>query len=292
MNARGKTRDTFPDRALYPFLRQRFSADGGSMSYVDEGAGRPVVFVHGTPTWSFLYRAFIQALRLEYRCVAPDHIGFGLSDKPANWSYTVAEHAANLESLLLALDLRDVTLVVHDFGGPIGLPFAIRHPERVRSVVLFNTWMWGLRDQFKARALAGVFSGRIGRHLYLDRSFTTTTLIKAAFADKSKLTPEIHRHYADVVPTPESRVGHWRMVSELVASSAFCDDAWQRAGAFIDKPALVLWGMKDIAFTAKDLARWEATLHRARVVRLAECGHFPQEEATATCLREMEAFLR
>lgn len=127
------------DRAEYPFEPEAIILGPGTMRYLDEGDGESVVMVHGTPTWSFLYRHLVKGLRDRYRCVVPDHLGFGLSDKPARWSYAPADQARNLTTLIETLGLKDITLVVHDFGGPIGLSYALEHPENVRRLVLFNT---------------------------------------------------------------------------------------------------------------------------------------------------------
>lgn len=123
-------------RAHYPFAPHYFPTDAGRLHYVDEGNGPPVVMLHGNPTWSFLYRHLIGHLAPDYRCIAPDFIGFGRSDKPADWSYRPQDHAAHLDALMTQLDLRAVTLVVHDWGGPIGLSWALRHPDRVRRLVI------------------------------------------------------------------------------------------------------------------------------------------------------------
>jgi haloalkane dehalogenase len=108
------------DRREYPFEPRTLDVDGARMSYLDEGEGAPIVMVHGTPTWSFLYRHLIRELRSRYRCVAPDHLGFGLSDRPRGWSYRPEDQAGNLARLIERLALEDLTLVVHDYGGPIG----------------------------------------------------------------------------------------------------------------------------------------------------------------------------
>jgi len=109
------------DRDEYPFAPHYLTTPAGRLHYIDEGSGRPIVFVHGNPVWSFLYRNQIKALTSEHRCIAPDHIGFGLSDKPRDWTYLPAQHAANLEQLLEPMDLHDLTLVIGDWGGPIGI---------------------------------------------------------------------------------------------------------------------------------------------------------------------------
>lgn len=149
-------------QGLYPFEHRYVDLDAGRLHYVDEGEGEPLVFVHGTPTWSFLWRHWVNDLRQGFRCIAPDHTGFGLSDKPADGRYTPADHARNLEEFIQRLGLEDVTLVVHDFGGPIGLHYALENPDNVKRIVLMNTWLWSNRGNQaieSARRFLGVPSG-------------------------------------------------------------------------------------------------------------------------------------
>ena len=125
----------------YPFAHHFMKTSMGAMHYVDEGEGQPVLCVHGNPSWSFLYREFIKGLSGENRVIAPDHIGFGLSDKPSDENeYSIEAHIQNLEKLVIELDLRDITLVVQDWGGPIGLGMAARHPDRIKALVVLNTF--------------------------------------------------------------------------------------------------------------------------------------------------------
>src|SRR5690349_17028223 len=126
----------------YPFASHYADLGAGKMHYLDEGKGEPVVFVHGTPSWSFEYRDVVAGLRDRYRCITMDHLGFGLSERPAGWGYTVAGHAANLEEFVGRLGLERFTLVVHDFGGPIAIPFALKHPGRIKKLVVMNSWFW------------------------------------------------------------------------------------------------------------------------------------------------------
>ena len=125
----------------YPFAPHYHEISGFEMHFVDEGTGEPVVLLHGDPTWGYLYRAFIPALSQHRRCIVPDQMGMGKSGAPRHpYPYRLQHHIANLETLVLRLDLHDLTLVLHDWGGPVGLGFAIRHPHRIKRLVLMNTW--------------------------------------------------------------------------------------------------------------------------------------------------------
>lgn len=282
--------DAWVDRRSYPFQPRFLEVDGGRMHYVDEGEGKPLVLVHGTPTWSFLFRHLIADLSRDHRVIAVDHIGFGLSDKPESWSYRPAEHAKNLATLVDRLGLEEITLVVHDFGGPIGLSYAIEHPDNVSALVLFNTWMWSLVGTPAERA-SNFMAGPVGRFLYKRLNFSPRVLVKAAFGDKQKLTREVHRHYVEAFPAPASRQGPWVLAKELIGSSEWYEKLWQRRERIADKPALLLWGMKDPTFKSDSLARWREVLRNARVVECAEAGHFVPEEAPGEAAVEMRAFL-
>lgn len=266
------------NRDLYPFEARHLDVEGGRMHYVDEGDGAPIVLVHGTPTWSFLYRDLIRDLSRHHRVVAPDHLGFGLSDKPADAAYRPEDHAARLERLIETLGLRDVTLVVHDFGGPIGLAYALRRPKNVRALVLFNTWMWSLEENRAARMASRLAASPIGRFLYRRLNFSPRMLIPAVMGDRKKLSKEEHRHYTAPFPTSRERTGPWVLAKELIGSSDWYRGLWERRDRIADKPALLLWGIKDPTFAADTLDRWREALPAAEVETFPEAGHFVQEE--------------
>ncbi len=130
------------DKSEYPFSSNYADINGQKMHYIDEGKGETILFVHGTPSWSFDYRNVIKKLKENHRCIAVDHIGFGLSDKPEYYDYSTQNHSKTLEKFVFKKQLEDITLVVHDFGGAIGLNFAIKYPERVKRLVILNSWLW------------------------------------------------------------------------------------------------------------------------------------------------------
>ena len=190
----------------YPFTSRFVDLSAGRMHYVDEGSGDIVLFIHGTPTWSFEYRHLIKALRGTHRCIAPDHLGFGLSERPTNFSYTPEAHAAALEEFVTRMGLDRFTLVVHDFGGPIGLPLCLRHPDHVVRLVLFNTWMWPFDDDAAMQKRARIAGGGLGRWMYRHLNFSLKILMPSVYASRKRLTPEIHRRYLDVFRDKDARV--------------------------------------------------------------------------------------
>ena len=283
--------DGWVDRTAYPFESHFFETPAGRLHFVDEGDGSPVVMVHGNPTWSFLYRDLIKRLSPGHRCIAVDHLGFGLSDKPRGWSYLPQDHAANLEALIDALELLDITLVVQDWGGPIGLSYAVAHPDNVARIVLMNTWSWPVsRDPYYI-AFSGFMGGPIGRTLIRRYNFFAGTMMRRLFGDKTRLTPAAHAQYLRALPTPADREGCLVLPKQIVAASPWLGRLWSGMPALAGKPVLIVWGMKDIAFRGKELRRWEVAFPEAHVVRLATVGHFVQEEAPDELAQAVGSFL-
>jgi haloalkane dehalogenase len=138
--------DFTPDPALYPFESRWFDSSRGRVHYIDEGDGPPVVRYHGNPTWSFLYRDVIAALRGRFRCIAADYLGFGLSDRPPAFGYTITEHAQVMGEFVDHLGLDGYLTMGQDWGGPISMAVATARADRVRGVILGNTWFWPTQD--------------------------------------------------------------------------------------------------------------------------------------------------
>ena len=267
------------DRKEYPFESRYFEVPAGRLHYVDEGAGSPIVMVHGNPTWSFLYRHLIKLLRPKYRCIAVDHLGFGLSDKPKDWSYRPEDHAKNLTALIESLGLKNITLILQDWGGPIGLSYAVSHAENVSRLVLINTWAWPVNRDLHYVGFSSFMGGPIGRMLIRRYNFFAKTMLRQAFGDKSKLSEAAHDHYLRALDAPEDRKGCMVFPKQIIASTPWLRQLWSRISTLNGKPKLLVWGMKDIAFRDKELKQWECTFPEARSVRLSTVGHFVQEEA-------------
>jgi len=278
------------DQDLYPFESHYYNTPQGKMHYIDEGKGEVMLFLHGTPSWSFLYRDQIKALAKDYRCIAVDHIGFGLSDKPEDFSYHPQELSQNLAGLINSLQLENITLVVHDFGGPIGLPYAIENPQKIKRLVLFNTWLWSTAENEDVQKIDKIVNNFLGRLLYLHLNVSAGYLLKNAFHDKGDLSREAKRHYKKVFPSKSERYGPYKIAQQLKGASDYYAQQWNKIDMIKDKPTLILWGTKDDFIKPSYLEKWEAKLTQAHVMKL-ECGHFPQEEETHVVNQALSNFM-
>jgi haloalkane dehalogenase len=287
------TAPSWLDREAYPFVSRWLDAGDGCLHYVDEGSGPAMLFVHGTPTWSFEYRHLIAALSPRYRCVAPDHLGFGLSQRPREASYTPEAHAARLRAFVDRLALDRFTLVVHDYGGPIALPLALDDASRVDRVVLLNTWLWPFDDDADMQRKARLAGGALGHLLYKYANASLRLLTPSAYGDRAKLTPAIHRQYLEVFRDREARVEVLHaLATALLGSSRYYADLYARIDRLQRLPTLIVWGMKDTAFLPKQLARWQQHLPHATVLRLDSAGHWPHEEEPTAVVAAIERFLQ
>ncbi len=279
---------------LYPWTPRRLTLPGGlGLSYLDEGPpdAPPMLMVHGNPTWSFYYRELVRTFAGPFRCVVPDHIGHGLSDKPQRWDYTLARHVDNLEQLCDSLVLRDVTLVVHDWGGAIGMGWAVRHPERVRRLVVLNT--------------AAFRSQRIPPSIDLCRvPYLGDLLIRGlnGFARAAQvravaryLPDDVRRGYLGPYGSWADRVGHLRFVQDIPMHSRI--PSWepicrieQALHLLREKPMLICWGGRDFCFDDTFLEEWRRRFPAAEVHRFADAGHYVLEDAGPEVIARMQAF--
>ena len=278
---------------LFPF-ESRFLAlpPDHRMHYIDEGQGEALVFVDGNPAWSFEFRHPVRELRSEFRCVALDHIGFGLSSRSARREdHRPESHARRLATLLDHLDLREITQLMTDWGGPIGLDFARKHPERVKRLVIANTWCWPVRDDFHFKSFSFLMSSWIGQYLLRHHNIFVNRVMPRAVGDRSVLTPEIMAHYRSAQPSPTARAASAALPGYIVGATDWLSSIWQDRAAFADKPALLLWGLKDIAFRRKELERWTSALQDVEIHEFKDCGHFLAEEAPGRVVEALQSFM-
>jgi haloalkane dehalogenase len=268
--------ERFRDLTGYPFEPHYVEHDGLRMHYVDEGGGDPVLLLHGEPTWSFLYRKLIPRLSRVARVVAPDYFGFGRSEKPVEhgW-YTYDRHYESIERLVAALDLRAVTVVVHDWGGPIGLRLAVERPDRIARLVVLNTGIGAGRPPSDEWLRFRDFVRRVGMELRPGQ------LVRVSCV--TEISDEIVAGYDAPHPVPESKTG-LLMFPELVPTEADHPSAAKmlevrEALRSWDKPALVVFSDSDPIFSPRVGERFAALLPGAGPAEtLAGAGHFLQED--------------
>ncbi len=266
------------DRKQYPFMSHFIETKFGKIHYIDEGEGEILVFVHGNPNWSFGYRELIRHFSKTHRCIAIDHIGFGLSDKPYGVSYLPQFHAENLESVITALQLRDITLVLHDWGGPIGIAYAENDPENVQRLIIFNSWFWSVREDKTLRTFSKFMGSVLGRNLCKYFNFFPRVLMKMDMGDKNNYSKDIHQHYIKPFSHSRTRKGTWVFPRSFLAEDQWLTQLWDKRNRIRGLPALFLWGLKDKAFPQKFLSRWEDTFHQHTAVKFENSGHNSPEE--------------
>jgi haloalkane dehalogenase len=282
--------DFAPDPALYPFESRWFDSTAGPVHYIDEGDGPTVLLLHGNPDWSFLYRTIIAALGPGVRCVAPDYPGFGLSCHPDDYGYTPAEHAETVLELVDQLHLTDMVVMGQDWGGPIGMDVASRQPDRVRGLVMGNTWFWPVEDR-----MTKLFSRTMGspplQWLIKERNVFVTGLMKRML--QADLTDAEFRHYTDVVPTPASREGIAVFPKEILHSRLWLAELEQRVATELrGVPTALVFGRKDRALGSDAfIARWREEFPDATLTELPDAGHYIQEDDPDACAAAIRTLL-
>jgi haloalkane dehalogenase len=275
------------DSCMYHFAPHTFQTAAGKMHYIDQGQGEPVVFVHGNPGWSFEFRDVINGISIKRRCIAPDHIGFGLSDKPADWDYLPEQHAEHFNALMDALDLQGMTLVVSDWGGPIGLSYALRHPERIKRLVIINSWMWSVKDDGYYRMFSGLMGGAVGRFLTGNFNFFARAVVPMVYGKHRKLTREVHHFMSAPLASKAERKGAYVFPQQIIGSSDWLAQLWEQRAKLTGIPTTIIWGMRDIAFREKELQTWVEALKPEKVIRLEDVGHYAHDEAPEVLAQEL-----
>jgi haloalkane dehalogenase len=269
-------------RSLYPFCSHHFDLGGVRMHYLDEGSGEPLLMVHGNPTWSFYWRNLVRGLRDGYRCIVPDHIGCGLSDKPQQYPYCLATHIDNLSRLVEKLDLSGITLLAHDWGGAIGLGTALRLPERFSRIVLFNTGAFP--PPFVPARIAACRLPLLGTFALRGLNAFSRAALSMAVEKPERMTPEVRAGLLAPYDSWANRVGVARFVQDIPFSPK--QPTWQvlegienGLASLADRPIQLIWGMRDWCFQPSCLVRFAKHWPNAEVQRLDDCGHYVIEDA-------------
>jgi pimeloyl-ACP methyl ester carboxylesterase len=281
-------------RDLYPFSSHFFALGPHRLHYLDEGAGEPLLFVHGNPTWSFYWRNLILGLRDRFRCIAVDHIGCGLSDKPQDYNYTLAQRIDDLSRLVEHLDLKGATLVAHDWGGSIGLGAVERLPSRFARIVLFNTGAFP--PPYVPWRIAACRTPLVGTGALRGLNAFARAALSMATEKPERMMADVRAGLLAPYDSWANRVAIDRFVRDIPFSPRH--PTWQtleRIGAGLPalagRPIQLIWGMRDWCFRPECLDRFLQHWPGAEVHRLADCGHYVVEDAHERIVPLMVNFL-
>jgi haloalkane dehalogenase len=279
-------------RKLYPFESHFFKMKGLNYHYVDEGKGETIVMIHGNPSWSFMYRELIKSLSKKYRVIAPDHLGFGLSDKPETFPYRLETHIDNLEAFLLSLNVKNITLMVHDWGGPIGLGFAIKHPQLIKRLIITNTAAFAM-NVIPWRIAAGKIPW-LGRKLIVNMNLFAKAAVKMTV--EKPLSKEVKQGYLFPFQKKSHRIAISRFVEDIPMDPEHPSfevllgiehSLWM----FKEKPVAIIWGMKDWCFSPTFYEKWVDLFPQAQLLPLKHAGHWLFEDAKDDIIPFIEHFM-
>lgn len=252
--------------------------------------------LHGNPTWSFYYRNLIPFFSKKYRVIAPDHIGCGLSDKPQHYPYTLATHIKNLTALIDHLKLRNITMIVHDWGGPIGMGYAMNHPQNVKRWIIFNTACFlapGLAMPWRIRLCHYPLIGSLAI-----RTFNLFSLgaLSMAVAHRERFTRDIREGYLAPYRSPQDRIAQLRFVQDIpwnpkAPSTLILQEMTSKLPLFKNHPMLIIWGEKDFCFTVDFLKKWESYFPNALINTIPDAGHYVVEDAWERMIPWIDDFL-
>jgi len=285
---------------LFPFKRNFFDRGNGiRMHYVDEGSGAAVVCVHGNPTWSFYYRNVIQALKADFRCIAPDHVGMGLSDKPddEHYAYTLKSRVDDFSKFMGSLHLTEpLTLVVHDWGGMIGFAWAVEHPEKVGKLVVLNTGAFPLPEDKKFPRPLALTRTPLGSLLVRGFNAFSWTATRAAMT-QNKMPREVRRAYTAPYDSWANRIATLRFVQDIPLQPGapgfdIVKGTADKLHTLAKIPMFIGWGAKDFVFDDAFLRVWQKHFPQAQLQYFANAGHYVLEDAAAELVPRIASFVR
>jgi haloalkane dehalogenase len=282
-------RPTWLSPQLFPFTSRALDVAGHRLHYVDEGKGPVLLMVHGNPTWSFLYRHLIAGLRDAFRCVAVDLPGFGLSEAAPGFDPLPRNHLTVLEQVVDQLGIRSFTPIVQDWGGPIGLGLAARRPDDVRGLVICNTLAFPVDDDPHFIRFSRFMGGPLGG-LMIRRFNAFVNVMIPMGLRRRRLSREEMAHYRRPMDTLQRREATFVFPREILGSTAFLREVEAGLPRLKDKPVLLCWGTRDIAFRQKERARFESLFPRTTSVTLEGAGHFVQEDAPEEIIAALRAW--
>jgi haloalkane dehalogenase len=281
----------------FPFVPHYVELPSLQMHYVDVGEGEPLVLLHGDPTWGYLYRRFLPPLARRARCIVPDHMGMGKSGVPAcPYPYRLRHHIDNLETLIVRLQLQDITLAMHDWGGPVGLGVAMRQPQRIKRLILMNTWAFAPWPGGPLPRLLELIRSPRGEAFIMGKNGYVRAALLGTTAHPDRLTEAVMEAYLAPFRTPESRRALlcWSRdipVTAVDASYAEMQQIEHGLVQFRHIPVLLVWGMQDPVLPPLVLRLWQDVYPHAMTHEVEEASHFLPEDAPERVVQAIEWFL-
>ncbi|HPK53317.1 MAG TPA: alpha/beta fold hydrolase [Smithellaceae bacterium] len=290
-------------RKQYPFQSNYIKVNGRTMHYLDEGDGEPILLLHGNPTWTFLYRKFIPILKAEgYRILSPDLIGLGMSEKPSNeYSYSLLHHTSNLEQFIVKLNLKNINLVIQDWAGPIGLGYAVRRRENVKSQLIMSTWAWTDVSPFHD----SIFPWRmmhaplVGPYFLQRRNALTERGLRLSVVNRERMTEDVLDGYRFPMQTYDDRATFLRFPRMIPLGENNKDNTASHTISRLNAqlpslniPTLIIWGEQDDVFPKEWAQRFYEILPNARPPIYVQAKHFIQEDEPEFISRELLRFLK
>jgi haloalkane dehalogenase len=285
--------------SLFPFRRHFLKLNGQKYHYLNEGTGEPVVMVHGNPSWSFYYRNLVTALSNQYHCIVPDHIGCGLSDKPSDkdYDYTLKQRIDDLDALLKHLNIeKNITLVVHDWGGMIGMGYAARYPERIKRLVILNTAAFNLPKTkmfpIPLWICRNTFLGTI-----LVRGFNAFSSIASYIGVKRKpMSKAVRKAYVAPFNSWKNRISTLRFIQDIPLRAhhrnyQLVEHIDASLKHFQSTPTIICWGLQDFVFDKYFLDVWKQKMPHASVNEFPDCGHYILEDASNEVINLVQKFM-
>jgi haloalkane dehalogenase len=277
------------EEGAFPFTSRFLEVNGAKLHYVDEGDGPLLFMIHGNPTWSFLYRNLIADLKDRHRCISVDLAGFGLSVPPKDFSFKPEHHAKLIAAFIDNLDLRDATLVAHDWGGPIGFAAATATTGRITRLCFGNTWAWPVNGDFHFEWFSKLFGGPIGQFM-AERYCVFINVLMPAFMKRRKLTSEEMTAFRAPFREAQSRRPMHVFPWEITHSRQWLSKLVDQIPAFKGRVCFI-WPEDDVAFRKQELARWQSLLPQAETTCIKNCGHYLWLDAPEECAAVLRSFM-